>query len=147
MASLSAAIILAVAEEDAVEPALLERRPGLQRHLADARIVERVSLSREIDWSSPLILAAMPCAEQIGVGDAELHLIGHQRLLDRRLAAARSAPASELETPKWRTLPACVQRIEGRRDFLGLDQRIRPVQQQHVDIVGLQRHQRFIDRT
>ena len=55
-------------------------------------------------------------------------------------------PGVWFETPKLRTLPAAVQRVEGRGDLIRLDQRVGAVQQQHVEVVGAQRRERLVDR-
>ena len=77
--------------------------------------------------------------------DAELHLVEEQRLLDGRLEQLDLARrlVGNTEVPD---LSRCLQRIEGGGDFLGLDQRIGAMQEEHIEILGLQRHQGLVDR-
>ena len=77
--------------------------------------------------------------------DAELHLVEQQWLthggfeqfdLSRRLVRHAEVPH----------LARCMQRVERLGDILGLNQRIRPMQQQNIEIIGAQRPERALYR-
>ena len=82
------------------------------------------------------MLAAMPCAKRLACGDAELHLVEQQRLLHRGLQQL-DLPRRLVGDAEVAHLARRMQRVEGLGDIVGLDQRVRPVQQQHVEVLGL----------
>lgn len=79
------------------------------------------------------------------MGDAELNLIEQQWLFDRGLQHL-DLPRRVVGNTEMADLAGGGELVEGRSDVLRLDQSIGSMQQQHVEIVGTKRGERFIDR-
>jgi hypothetical protein len=72
------------------------------------------------------------------VRDAQLHLVRDERLLDRGLEELdlRRRVVRDAEVPD---LARRLQGVERGRDLLRLDERVGPVEEQEVEVVGLER--------
>ena len=80
------------------------------------------------------------------MGDAELHLVHDERLVQRR-GEQFDLPWGVIRHPELAHLSRAVQRVESGRHLIGFDQGIRAVQQQEVEVVGLEGGEGLINGT
>ncbi len=137
-------VLLAVAQEDPVEEALLERRPGLQRHVVQPRVVQDVvvAVDRLVEATH---VRHEALRDDVRVRDAQLHLVERERLL-HGLLQQLDLPGGVVRDAEVVHLAGRVQLVEGLRDLFRLDQGVGAVQQQDVDVVGAEGGERLLDR-
>ena len=122
----------------------LERRPCLDGDVVQAAVVEdaQVSADRLVERGH---VHRDALGDDRGVGDRQLHLIGHQGLPDVALEQNSIWPGVWLETPNARTLPAACSSSKAFATSSGSTRGIGAMQQQDVDVVGVQGLQGALD--
>ncbi|CDN44413.1 hypothetical protein BN871_EU_00280 [Paenibacillus sp. P22] len=133
---------LVAAEEDAFEESVLERRPRLDRDVMQTAEVEDAAVA--VHGRSVLHVDVEALGDHRGVRDAQLQLVGYDRLLyiflqqlDLHRILVGDAEVADLA--------GALQQVERLCDLFRLDERIRTVEQQRVQVIGLQALQDGVD--
>ena len=103
-------------------------------------------LSREIGLVEPRHVRRDALGDQRRVRDAQLHLVRDQRLRKRTLEQLDLA-GRLVRDAEGAYLARALQLVEGQGDVLRLDQGVRAVEQQDVEVVGPECRERLIHRS
>ena len=122
--------------ETAAEHTELQRRPGLDRNVMQAAVVQHAVVPADGPVGGQVV-QVQAAVNQLALVQGELQLVEHQGLLHILLQQFQLSGrhVAHAEVPH---LAACRQLVEGFRHLFRIKQQVRAVEQQGIQVVGLQ---------
>ncbi len=126
---------LGVVEEHALEEAILERRPGLDRDVVQAAVIQDGAVADDglVDFHIYIDAGV----DHAGVGDAELELVEDELLLDELLEKL-DLHGILVANAKVLDLATGFEDVKSFGNLLRFDEGVGAVKQEHVNVIGAQ---------